>query len=164
MSSVRDSYPDKNLNFTEYMAVEHSDKPTLLIAKHVSGTVIGAIRNGSRDVVLWNLAADAKFEPRTNNGGCPVCQDAVTIDGNEVTRNLAYYTIAHFSKYVRPGSQHIDSSSPAALPSVAFRAPKRKLVLVVANTASTPQTFNVAYHGKYFAATLQGDAVGTFVW
>jgi hypothetical protein len=32
----------------------------------------------------------------TNNGGCPICQGAVTIESNEATRNLAYYTIAHF--------------------------------------------------------------------
>jgi glucosylceramidase len=164
MSSVHDAYPGKNLYFTEYMAVEHSDQPTLLIAKHVSGTVVGAVRNWSRNVLLWNLAADSKFEPHTDNGGCPICQGAITIDGNEVTRNLAYYTIAHFSKFVRPGSLHIDSSSPDALPNVAFQGTKNKVVLVVANTAASPQTFHVAYHGKSFSATLPSGSVGTFVW
>lgn len=164
MSVVHEAYPKKNLYFTEYMAVEKTDKPTLLIAKHVSGTVIGAVRNWSRNVLLWNLAADSKFEPHTDNGGCPVCQGAITIDGNDVTRNLAYYTIAHFSKFVRPGSARIDSSSLETLANVAFQAPKNKMVLVVANTASTAQTFNVAYRGKFFAATLEGGAVGTFVW
>jgi glucosylceramidase len=164
MSTVHDAYPDKNLYFTEYMAVERNDKPTLLIAKHVSGTVIGAIQNWSRNVLLWNLAANAKFEPHTNNGGCPICQGAITIEGNEVTRNLAYYTIAHFSKFVRPGSIHIDANSPETLPSAAFREPKNAFVLVVANTAETPQTFNIAFRSRSFVATLQGGAVGTFVW
>lgn len=164
MSTVHDAYPDKNLYFTEYMAVEHTDKPTLLIAKHVSETVIGAVRNWSRNVLLWNLAADSKFEPHTNNGGCPVCQGAITIDGNEVTRNLAYYTIAHFSKFARPGSVRVNSSFPDLLPNVAFLAPNHKFVLVVANTASAPQTFDVAYQGSFFTATLQAGAVGTFVW
>jgi glucosylceramidase len=164
MSTVHDAYPDKNLYFTEFMAVEHSDKPTILIAKHVSGTVMGALQNWSRNVLLWNLEADAKFEPHTSNGGCPVCQGAVTIEGNEVTRNLAYYTIAHFSKFVRPGSVHVDSTSLDTLPNVAFRGPKKAFVLVVANTAAAPQTFNVGFHGKSFAATLQGGSVSTFVW
>jgi glucosylceramidase len=164
MSQVHEAYPSKNLYFTEYMAVEHSDTPNLLIAKHASETVIGALQNWSRNVLLWNLAADAKFEPHTNNGGCTVCQGAITIEGNEVTRNLAYYTIAHFSKFVRPGASRIDSSSPEKLPNVAFRGPKNSYVLVVANTAETAQTFRVAFHGKFFAATLQPGAVGTFVW
>jgi glucosylceramidase len=164
MSEVHNAYPSKNLYFTEYMAVEHSDKPNLLIAKHVSGTVVGAIRNWSRNVLLWNLAADSKFEPHTNNGGCPICQGAITIDGNEVTRNLAYYTIAHFSKFVRPNSVHIDSSSPDGLPNVAFQTPRNKIVLVVANTGSSAQTFRVAYRGKYITTTLQAGSVGTLVW
>jgi glucosylceramidase len=164
MSTVHDAFPNKNLYFTEYMAVEKTDKPTLLIAKHVSGTVIGAVRNWSRNVLLWNLAADSKFEPHTNNGGCPICQGAITIDGNEVTRNLAYYTIAHFSKFARPGSTRVDSSSPETLPNVAFRTEKNRMVLVIANTDSAVQTFNVAYKGKFFEATLPGGSVGTFVW
>jgi glucosylceramidase len=164
MSEVHEAYPKKNLYFTEYMAVEKTDKPTLLIAKHVSGTVIGAMRNWSRNVLLWNLAADSKFGPHTDNGGCPVCQGAVTIDGNEVTRNLAYYTIAHFSKFVRPGSVRIDSSSPEGLANVAFQTPKNGMVLVVSNTGSATQAFNVTYHGKFFEAKLEGGAVGTFVW
>lgn len=164
MSQVHDAYPGKNLYFTEYMAVEHSDTPTLLIAKHVSGTVIGAVQNWSRNVLLWNLAANSKFEPHTDNGGCPICQGALTIDGNDVTRNLAYYTIAHFSKFVRPGSVRIGSDSPEELPSAAFQVKGRKIVLVVANIAGLPQTFNVHFHDKFLVATLQGGAVGTFVW
>jgi glucosylceramidase len=164
MTTVHEAYPDKNLYFTEYMAVERSDSPTILIAKHVSGTMIGAIRNWSRNVLLWNLAADSKFEPHTNNGGCPICQGAVTIDGNEVTRNLAYYTVAHFSKFTRPGSVHIASSSPDDLPNVAFKTPKKQIVLIVANTSTSAQTFRVAFHEKNFSTTLQGGAVGTFIW
>jgi glucosylceramidase len=164
MSRVHDAYPDKNLYFTEYMAVERSDQPTLLIAKHVSGTVIGALQNWSRNVLLWNLAANAKFEPHTDNGGCPVCQGAITIEGNEVTRNLAYYTIAHFSKFVRPGSVRIETNALDTLPNVAFRGAKNAFVLVVANTAENAQSFNVTFHGRFFAATLQAGAVATFVW
>jgi glucosylceramidase len=164
MSRVHDAYPDKNLYFTEYMAVERSDKPTLSIAKHVAGTVIGALQNWSRNVLLWNLAANAKFEPHTDNGGCPVCQGAITIEGNEVTRNLAYYTIAHFSKFVRPGSVRLETNSLDTLPNVAFQGPKNAFVLVVANTAEIAQSFNVTFHGRFFAATLQAGAVATFVW
>lgn len=164
MTKVHDAYPGKNLYFTEYMAVERSDSPSLLIAKHVSGTVIAALRNWSRSVLLWNLAANSKFEPHTDDGGCPICQGAVTIDGSEVTRNLAYYTIAHFSKFVRPGSVRITSNSLDALPNVAFQAPGHAIVLVVANTTSSAQIFNVKFQGKFFTASLQGGAVGTFVW
>ncbi|HXJ03629.1 MAG TPA: glycoside hydrolase family 30 beta sandwich domain-containing protein [Candidatus Acidoferrum sp.] len=164
MSEVHDAFPRKNLYFTEYMAAEPTEGSRISIAKPVVKTFIGALQNWSRNVLLWNLAANSKFEPHTGNGGCPICQGAVTIDGNEVTRNLAYYAMAHFSKFVRPGSVRIGSSSPATLPNVAFRAPGGRLVLIVANDGKAAQDFVVRSHGKSFKTTLKEGAVGTYVW
>ena len=164
MSEVHDAFPHKNLYFTEYMAVEPTESARISIAKPVEGTFIGALRNWSRNVLLWNLAANSKFEPHTDNGGCPICQGAVTIDGNEVTRNLAYYAMAHFSKFVRPGSVRVGSSSPVTLPNVAFKTPGGKTVLIVANDGKAGQVFQVQYHGRSFETTLNEGAVGTYVW
>jgi glucosylceramidase len=122
------------------------------------------LQNWSRNVLLWNLAANSKFEPHTDNGGCGICQGAVTIDGNEVTRNLAYYAMAHFSKFVRPGSVRIASSSPTTLPNVAFKTSEGKIVLIVANVGKSPQIFHVQYPGKSFKASLKDGAVATYVW
>ena len=49
---------------------------------------------------------------------------AVTIDGNQVTRKPAYYSIAHAAKFVRPGSVRIASNMISALPNVAFKTPR----------------------------------------
>jgi glucosylceramidase len=164
MSAVHNAFPQKNLYFTEFMAVEPTESARISIAKPVEGTFIGALQNWSRNVLLWNLAANSKFEPHTDNGGCGICQGAVTIDGNEVTRNLAYYAMAHFSKFVRPGSVRIASSSPATLPNVAFKAPGGKTLLIVVNDEKSPQVFRVQYHGKSLQASLKEGAVGTYVW
>jgi len=164
MSEVHDAFPRKNLYFTEYMAVEPTESGRISIAKPVAGTFIGALQNWSRSVLLWNLAANSKFEPHTDNGGCPICQGAVTIDGNDVTRNLAYYAMAHFSKFVRPGSVRIGSSEVAGLQNVAFAVPGGKTVLVVVNEGKTAQKFAVRYHGKSFETKLDEGAVGTYVW
>ncbi len=164
MSAVHDAFPKKNLYFTEFMAVEPTESGRITITKPVVGTFIGALQNWSKNVVLWNLAANSKFEPHTDNGGCPICQGAVTIDGNEVTRNLAYYAMAHFSKSVRPGSVRVGSSSLPDLPNVAFIDPAGKVVFVVANSGVTPQAFRVAIGGKSFATSLGEGAVGTYVW
>ena len=164
MSGVHNRFPGKNLYFTEFMAVEPTESARISIAKPVEGTFMGALQNWSRNVLLWNLAANSKFEPHTNNGGCPICQGAVTIDGNEVTRNLAYYAMAHFSKFVRPGSVRIGSRAPATLRNVAFKAPGGKTVLIVANDGKLPQDFAVRNHGKSFKTKLNEGAVGTYVW
>jgi glucosylceramidase len=164
MSGVHNAFPLKNLYFTEFMAVEPTESTRISIAKPVEGTFIGALQNWSRNVLLWNLAANSKFEPHTDNGGCGICQGAVTIDGNEVTRNLAYYAMAHFSKFVRPGSVRIASNSPASLPNVAFKVPGAKTALIVVNDEKSPQAFRVQYHGASFETSLNGGAVGTYVW
>jgi glucosylceramidase len=164
MSEVHNAFPRKNLYFTEFMAVEPTESGRISIAKPVEGTFLGALQNWSRIVLLWNLAANSKFEPHTDNGGCPICQGAVTIDGNEVTRNLAYYAMAHFSKFVRPGSVRIGSSEPAGLRDVAFKVPGGKTVLIVANPGKSAQEFAVQYHSLRFSAKLNQGAVGTFVW
>ena len=109
LSEVHDQFPNKNIYFTEQMVVSRPGATTFVIARPVAAIMIAAPNNWSRNVLLWNLAADPNNGPHTNNGGCPVCSGAITIDGDKVTRLLAYYTAAHASKFVPPGSVRIDS-------------------------------------------------------
>jgi glucosylceramidase len=165
LTRVHDAYPDKNIYFTEQMVVDDPDHPSQLnIASPVRDLVIGAPRNWSRTVVLWNLAADPKFGPHTNDGGCPVCEGAITIDGDKVTRNAAYYTIAHASKFVPPGSVRIASTASDTVPNVAFLTPQGLTVLIVANAGASEQNFQIRWHGRSTAATLSAGAVATYVW
>ena len=166
MSKVHDAYPDKNLYFTEQMVVDRrNDGPDLQIAQPVAEIVIGATSNWSRNVLLWNLAADPNFGPHTNDGGCPMCEGAITLDGDTVTRNRAFYTIAHASKFVRPGSVRIASTcSGDAVAQVAFRRPDGRTVLLVANRSHTSQSFTILAHGLAASASLPAGAVATYVW
>ncbi|MEN0054324.1 MAG: glycoside hydrolase family 30 beta sandwich domain-containing protein [Mucilaginibacter sp.] len=164
LTEVHNAHPDKNLYFTEQMVVEPENKATINIVNPVKRLIIGATRNWSRNVLEWNLAADPEYKPYTDRGGCPMCQGAVTIDKNEVKRNLAYYSIAHASKFVRPGSVRIASNNSDTLPNVAFKTPDGKKVLIVANTSGGAQDFNISYQGKAIAATLDKGSVGTYIW
>lgn len=165
MSRVHDAQPGKNLYFTEQMVTGSVEtRPSVNVGNPVRRLVVGATRNWSRNVLLWNLAADPQNRPHTDNGGCGTCQGAITIDGSNVSRNVAYYAIAHASKFVRPGSVRIDSTASDTLPNVAFKTPNGKKVLIVVNGAQTPQTFNIRQRGKLAAATLSAGAVATYVW
>ena len=165
MTEVHDAFPHKNIYFTEQMTVENLPGGALKpIEEPVSRIVIGAMRNWSRNVLLWNLAADPQFGPHTGNGGCPVCQGAVTIDGNVATPNIAFYTIAQASKFVPPGSMRVASSDVAGVSSVAFRRPDEKIAVLVANDGSLPRSFVLKQGEKSLPVTLPGHAVGTVVW
>lgn len=166
MTQVHNAYPQKGLYFTEQMVIEKPGELPFKIVDPVSRVVIGATRNWAQNVLLWNLAADPHNGPHTADGGCPICQGAITLDGDSVTRNIAFYTIAHVSKFVRPGSIRIGSSGPAEsdLAEVAFERPDHKKVLLVANRTSASYTFTVSSHRKVFRTTLAAGAVGTYVW
>ena len=189
MSKVHLARPDKNIYFTEQMITEKPGSPAINIAASVKRMIVDTTRNWSRNVILWNLAADPNNGPHTNNGGCPMCQGAITIDKDAVSLNIAYYTIAHASKFVRPGSVRIGSTNRGdqtvsltedeerpglkrmavientqVLPNVAFRTPEGKIVLIVVNDTQSVSSFVVQDQGQSATVKLNPGAVGTYVW
>ncbi len=165
MSKVHDAFPGKNLYFTEQMTVE-DPRPGVLkpIAEPVSRVVIGAMRNWSRSVLLWNLAADPHFGPHTNDGGCPVCQGAITINKDAVTPNIAFHAVAQVSTFVPPGSVRVGSDEVVGIADVAFERPDGRVVLVVANEEDTEKRFAVREGKRVLPVVLAGHAVATIVW
>ncbi len=189
MTVVHNAFPHKHLYFTEQMVTERPGSPNISIAAQVKRMIIDVTRNWSRNVILWNFAADPLNDPHTDDGGCPMCQGAITIDQDATTKNLAYYVIAHASKFIRPGSVRVASTNPGdmsvaittdeerrevariatvtnydVLPNVAYRTPDGQTVLVVANTTWNAQGFNIQFRGQTASIRLAPGAVGTYVW
>lgn len=189
MSTVQLARPDKNIYFTEQMLTERPESGTINIAPSVKRLIIDVMRNWSRNSILWNLAADPLNDPHTDNGGCSMCQGALTIDGDKVVRNIAYYTIAHASKFVRPGSVRIHSTHPFdkgvditedeeraevrratlvehsdVLPNVAFKTPEGKIVLIIANDSWSVRNVKIQHNGLYANISLDPGSVGTYIW
>ena len=162
LNQVHDAHPDKHIYFTEQW-IGAPGKFASDLAWHTKTLLIGATRNWARTVLEWNLAADPQQNPHTP-GGCTECLGAITLAGNAVTRNEAYYIIAHASKFVRPGSVRIATNLPANLPNVAFRTPAGRKVLLVLNTGSAPAQFTIGYQGKTVTTTLARNSAGTYVW
>ena len=164
MTEVHNAFPTKNIYFTEQSITQRDNTAPMNISKPVARVMIGVSRNWSKNILLWNLAADPNNGPHTDNGGCTGCSGALTIDGDNVRRNIAFYTVAQVSKFVPPNSVRIDSNDLDTLPNVAFRTPDGKKVLVISNITDTPQTFDVHTGAKTFTSTLSPGNVGTYVW
>ena len=162
LSLVHKAHPDKNLYFTEQWIGAPGDFANDL-KWHINQLVIGASRNWCKTVLEWNLAANKELQPHTD-GGCTECLGALTIDGDAVVRNPAYYIIAHASKFVRPQSVRIESSLPDDLQNVAFKTPEGKIVLIVINNSKGDKSFNIKQGEKIFTSTLVSGAVGTYVF
>ncbi|MEL1245221.1 glycoside hydrolase family 30 beta sandwich domain-containing protein [Flavobacterium sp. DGU11] len=162
ISKVHTAHPDKNLYFTEQWVGAPGDFAKEL-TWHTENLSIGAPRNWCKTVLEWNLAADEKQEPHTDRGGCDRCLGAVTITGNKVTREPAYYIIAHSSKFVRPGSVRVESNIVEGLPNVAYKTPGGKIAVLVQNTSESDKTIDVAAGKKKTTITLKAGMVATLV-
>lgn len=163
VSQVHDAHPDRNLYFTEQWIGAPGNLPGDL-AWHTSQLIIGATRNWCRTVLEWNLSSAPDLRPHTDRGGCDRCLGAITIDGDRITRNPAYYIIAHASKFVRPGSVRVASTASTQLPNVAFLTPSGQKVLIVLNREGNEASFKIGAPEGSLDVTLPGGAVGTFVW
>lgn len=162
LAQVHEAHPDKHLYFTEQWTSGKGEFGGDL-RWHVKNLMVGATRNWSRNVLEWNLAADQNFDPHTRDGGCDICQGALTIS-DQVTRNVSYYIIGHASKFVPAGSVRIESNVPGNLYNVAFLTPAGEKVLLVLNDADQPQSFSIHSNNKTAITQLAGGSVATYVW
>jgi glucosylceramidase len=163
LSTVKNAYPNKDIYFTEQYTASNGNFGGDL-KWHLKNVVIGSMRNWSKTALEWNLANNGSFEPHTQ-GGCNTCKGAITIDGSSVfTRNVGYYIVAHASKFVPQGSIRIESNVVGNLNNVAFQTPAGKKVLIVENDGASSEIFNIKYNGKWVTTSLEGGAVGTYMW
>lgn len=163
LSTVHNLFPNKNVYFTEQWT---SSTGTFSgdLDWHIKNVIIGSMRNWSKTALEWNVANDSSFGPHTP-GGCTQCKGAITINSTTAyDKNVAYYIIAHASKFVPSNSQRIASTQPDNLSTVAFKTPAGKTVLIVQNSNSTDKTFNIKYNQKTASVKIAGSSVATYIF
>jgi glucosylceramidase len=163
LSAVHQAFPEKHIYFTEQWTGApgnmEGDMPW-----HVKNLLIGAPRNWAKTVLEWNITSNPELKPHTDRGGCERCLGAVTVAGDSVIRNPAYYVIAHASKFVEPGSVRVDSNELEGLANVAFLRPDGKKVVIALNDSQKPISFQIVDKEKVFYADLNPGATGTWIW
>ena len=163
LTKVHNAFPTKNVYFTEQWTSSTGEFAGDL-KWHLQNVIIGAMRNWSKNALEWNLANNSSFEPHTP-GGCNACKGAITINSSDsFERNVAYYIIAHASKFVPQGAVRIATNNVGNLTNVAFITPTGKKILIVVNIGATSELYNIKYNGKWVTSSLDAGAVGTYVW
>ena len=163
LSTIHNAFPDKNLYFTEQWT---GSKGTFNedLNWHMKNVIVGSMRNWSKTALEWNLANDLKYGPHTD-GGCTECKGAITVsDSGDFTRNVAYYIVAHASKFIPSGSQRIASTQTKYLSTAAFKTPSGKTVLIVQNDHKAVENFNIKFAGKTAAVTIPGSSAATYIF
>lgn len=129
------------------------------------------LRNSGKGYIKWSLALDQNLGPDLTQdaglGGCNTCTPIITVNSTtgDVTYDIEYYTLGHYSKYVLPGAVRIYSSNTPAIATAAFLNPDGSTALVAYNSTSSSQTFNVQWgSGFTFSYTLPALSAATFTW
>lgn len=128
------------------------------------------MRNASKAYVKWSLALDENLGPDLTQdaglGGCNTCTPIVTVNSKTgaVTKDIEYYTLGHYSKYVLPGAVRIYSSNTPYIATVAFQNPDGSTALIAFNNSTDSQAFQVQWGTQVFSYTLPAEAAATFTW
>lgn len=167
MSVVHNAHPSKGIYFTEISGGNWATNFSDNLMWNMTNIFVGSTKNWSKVVLLWNLALDENFGPKNN--GCQDCRGVVTINSTSgnVTKNVEYYSIAHFSKFVKPGAVRISSvfTEPIAdVDHVAFLNPDGSKALVLLNSGTSPRTITVKIGGRQLSYAINPRSVATIVW
>ena len=145
LGNVNESYPDKNLLFTEgcqegfrtdrYQYWQHAER--------YGRSMINDFNNGTVGWTDWNILLDQNGGPNHVGNFCfaPIHGD---IEQGELIYTPSYYYIGHFSKFIRPGARRISTvSSRSHLLSTSFMNEDGSLVTVVMNQSDMDMDYKV---------------------
>ena len=126
--------------------------------------IIHSMRNWAKSYVKWSLALDENLGPRC--GGTGTWTPLVTVNSSSgaVSYAIEYYTMGHFSKYVRAGARRLYSSNAPGLVNAAFLNADGSKALVGYNETKLPRTFQVQWGNQVFTYSLPPKSGATFTW
>jgi len=135
-------YPDKPLIATEFClgGTIKSDSSWNDVKRYASD-MIGNFSNFMSASIEWNLIVDSTGGPYHNRGTGVKAQIYVNENTKEFTLGPLYYTVGHFSKFIKRDAVRIGSSVYSdAIKTVAFKNPDGEIVVVVLNTSDKDAT------------------------
>ena len=134
--------------------------------------IISDLRAGSSGWTYWNMILDQEggpelVDPVHHNGANNKQHPLVIIDRNtkKVTYTGAFYYLAHFSKFVRPGSVRIESGCDInGIECVAFKRPDGQIVLEMINSGKTDTKVKIDWRNGSVPVDLPATSISTFLW
>ena len=163
---VRDTYPDKNLIFTEGCA-DSFDAAKIndwTLGERYGRSMIQDLNNGTVGWTDWNILLDEQGGPNHVQNFCFAPLHADTRTGELMYTN-SYYYIGHFSKFIRPGARRVASSpSRSSLLSTAFTNADGKTAVVVMNRGEQKVTYFLWIDGQAAEVNSPPRSIQTLVF
>lgn len=126
--------------------------------------MIGCFNNWVDGWVDWNMVLDRQGGPNWFENWC-VAPVIVDPEADEVYFTPLYYTMAHFSKYIRPGAKRIGFTlDDEELMVTAMQNPDGSIVAVVLNQTEKKKSFEVMLGETKQTVTISAQALQTIVF
>ena len=166
LDQINDSYPDKNLIFTEgcnekFDEAKYQYWPN---AERYGKSMINDFNQGTVAWTDWNMLLDETGGPNHVNNLCFAPVHANTRSG-ELIYTPSYYYIGHFSKFIRPNAKRVGTaSSRSALLSTSFLNEDGTMATVVMNMTNKPVTYKLYVGSQAIEEVIMAHAIQTLVY
>lgn len=125
--------------------------------------IIGCLNNWVDGWVDWNMVLNRQGGPNWFENWCaaPVIVDE---EADEVYFTPLYYTMAHFSKYIRPGAEVIGvDNSAETLQVTAAKNPDGSIAVVVFNEGKESKDFMLSLTEDSVKVSISAQAIQTII-
>jgi glucosylceramidase len=163
---IAESYPDKNLLFTEG-CVENFDVNQYQRwsnGERYGQSIINDFNRGTVGWTDWNILLDENGGPNHVENFCfaPVHADTRT---DELIYTPSYYYIGHFSKFIRPNAKRVSSSSSRShLLTTSFLNENGKMATIVMNQSDLEIPYKVFIDQKAISLISLPHSIQTLVY
>jgi glucosylceramidase len=164
---VKETYPDKNLIFTEgcneAYDIERINNDDPKLAERYGKSMINDFNNGTVAWTDWNILLDQTGGPNHVGNFCfsPVHGNTET---GELTFTSSYYYIGHFSKFIRPGAKRIVSvSSVNSLLTTGFKNEDGSIVIIVMNDSDKDIDYSLTMQSRTAMLKTKRHSIQTIV-
>lgn len=128
-----------------------------------AGDIIGCLNNWVDGWIDWNMVLNKQGGPNWFKNWC-VAPVIVDEEKDEVYFTPLYYTMAHFSKFIRPGAVKIGCGiSDKNLMTTAVKNPDGTIVLVIFNPTEQEVSIEIDLNNKKSQISIQANALQTAI-
>lgn len=125
--------------------------------------IIGCLNNWVDGWIDWNMVLDKQGGPNWFKNWCtaPVIVDT---ENDEVYFTPLYYSLEHFSKFIRPGAVRIGfACSDKELMVTAAKNPDGSIAVVILNQEENSKNFTLYISGQKQSFSIGGKAIQTIL-
>ena len=125
--------------------------------------IIGCLNNWVDGWIDWNMVLDRQGGPNWFENWC-VAPVIVDPEQDEVYFTPLYYTMAHFSRFIRPGAIRIGvENTDDSLQVTAAENPDGSIAVVILNQETEPRNFSLVLGENTAGMQIDGQALQTII-